>query len=174
VAIATGFFLTTGLQPAVGASALQLGPAAGAPGAALSLPVRIAGAAPVVGLQFDLYYPSNQVAVGPALPGNTNASHAVVSRQIGAIRRIVAYSPQNTPLPTELAVLIPVNLLPNSPAGGPTPLNSEGQLHSTLVRPGTGTGYLPCSSGRTGAGESSEAICSRPGANSRLDASASS
>lgn len=100
---------------------LELGSANSPPGTGVLVPVSLVGDNPVVAVQFVLAYPESHVETGPPVVSSTSSNHrAQSSDDLEGLRRVVVFSPTNAELPPDLAVSLPLRLLPSSPVGGPS------------------------------------------------------
>lgn len=98
---------------------MAVGSTNAAPGAVVSLPFSFTNTNQIVGMQFDLVFPTALVEAGSAAAGSGGVT--AESRELAAgQRRVVVFSPTNALLPNEVVVSLPLTLKPGSPAGGPT------------------------------------------------------
>ena len=101
------------------ADTLTLGSTNVAAGTVISLPFSFTNTNQIVGMQFDLAFPTTLVESGSAV--SSASGFTVESREIATgQRRVVVFSPTNEILPNDALTSIPLTLLPASPSGGPT------------------------------------------------------
>jgi hypothetical protein len=101
------------------ADSLSVGSANAAAGTVISLPFSFTNTNQIVGIQFDLAFPTTLVESGSAV--SSASGFTVESREIAVgQRRVVVFSPTNELLPDDAITSIPLTLLPASPSGGPT------------------------------------------------------
>lgn len=126
------------------ADTLSLGSTNAAAGAVLQLPFNFNNTHQIVGMQFDLKFPTGIVEAGSAVAASETTNHTAESREVAAgTRRIVLYSNSNQLLPSDLVLEVPLTLKTGSPQGGPTVnvsnillTNAQGQTFTpTINRP---------------------------------------
>lgn len=116
-----GLGLAGGVLSDARADELDVGSAFGEPGATIQVPVRLDKANPVVGVQFVLKYPESHVESGQPSVVSEGSDHlAASSDDLAGRRGVVVLSRSNQELPADFDLALPVRLLANSPAGGPS------------------------------------------------------
>ena len=103
------------------ADTLTLGSTNASVGAVVQWPFTFDNTHQIVGMQFDLLFPSSLVDVGTAAAASATTDHTAESREVtSGKRRIILYSGSNQVLPSDLVLQVPVTLKTGAPLGGPT------------------------------------------------------
>lgn len=101
---------------------LKVGSASGLPNSTVLVPVSVVKTSPVVGVQFDLCYPGSLADSTAPSVRSLNSDHGISSEDYEAEdrRKVVLFSPTNVEIPSDLEMLLPLDLQSNSPGGGPS------------------------------------------------------
>lgn len=90
------------------------------PDSVVLTPLTVQKTDPVVAVQFQVNYPTSHVEAGtPSVEGSSDHAATGLDDQAG-VMKVVVYSITNAEIPADIKIQVPLNLLANSPGGGPS------------------------------------------------------